>query len=414
MTDLLASVTRRPFDDGAPDDARRPLAVGAAIAGLASAGAVQLVCMAVALAGWFAADAGRYGDTKDALRIGADAWLLAHGSGLQLDQALISVLPLGLTVLCAYVTFRLGRWAGATSAVSDLRTALTGAVVLSGVYAVVAIVTAILASTGRAEPSIGRAFIGAAVLSLAAGGAGIIAGAELRGPLDQRTPDWLAAAISGATSLVTMMVAASGVLVTVALALDFGTAANVVSRLHSDLPGALLYLVVVALFVPNAVLLGGAYLLGPGFSVGTGTLVSPAAVVLGPVPAFPLLAALPDDGATPWWATWLAALPVLLAVVAAVRTVRRHPVVQYELGAVRGLAVGVLGGVAFTGLAALAGGSAGPGRMSQIGAPLGETLLAATVALGVGGLVGGVAGTCWVRRRFRRSTAESTPDTVSG
>ncbi len=407
-------MTRRATDDGSSGDARRPLALSAAAAGLAAAGAVQAVCMAVALAGWFAADAGRYGDTRDALRVGADAWLLGHGSSLQLEQALISVVPLGLTLLCAYVTFRLGRWAGETSAVGDLSTALTGAVVLSGFYGVVATVTAVLASEQGAEPSLGRAFVGAALLSLFAGGAGIIRGSDQRSVLRERTPDWLLAVTTGAVSLLMLVVAASAILVAVALLLDFGTAANVVSRLQADTPGALLYLTVVLTFVPNAVLLGGAYLLGPGFSVGTGTLVSPAAVVLGPVPAFPLLAALPDDGVTPWWTTWLAALPVLLAVVAAVMTIRRYPVVQYELGALRGLSTGVLAGVVLGGLVALAGGSAGPGRMSQIGAPLAETLLAATVALGVGGLIGGVAGTWWARRRFRRSTAGSTPDTLSG
>ena len=40
----------------------------------------------------------------------------------------------------------------------------------------------------------------------------------------------------------------------------------------------------------------------------------------------------------------------------------------------------------------------GPGRMADIGADPLPTLVAATVAMGIGGLVGGVVTTWWVRR----------------
>ena len=46
---------------------------------------------------------------------------------------------------------------------------------------------------------------------------------------------------------------------------------------------------------------GGVYLVGPGFALGTGTVVSPAEVDLGPVPALPVLAAIPADGPAPGW-----------------------------------------------------------------------------------------------------------------
>src|SRR5205085_2434701 len=95
--------------------------------------------------------------------------------------------------------------------------------------------------------------------------------------------------------------AAAAVLLSVALVLRLDTAANVLSRLHADTTGGLLYVVLVATVAPNAVLLGGSYLLGPGFAVGTGTVVSTSVVTLGPVPAFPLLAALPTDTTPSAW-----------------------------------------------------------------------------------------------------------------
>ena len=180
------------------------------------------------------------------------------------------------------------------------------------------------------------------------------------------------------------------------------------SRLHTDGPGGLMYTLVGIAFVPNAVLLAGAYLLGPGFMVGTGTLVSPTAVVLGPVPAFPLLAALPGDGPTPWWTTGLLAVPVLLAAVAARLAVRRARVDRYDAAAALGL------------------GSGSPARCCSrwwscspavLPAPAGwptsarslQTLLAGAVALGAGGLVGGVLA-CW---RVRRAAAGDPSDGAS-
>ena len=216
---------------------------------------------------------------------------------------------------------------------------------------------------------------------------------------------------AGALAGVLLMFAAGSVLLASALLLDLGSAANVLARLHTDVPGGLLYTVLVGAVAPNAVLLTGAYLLGPGFAVGTGTVVSPSAVVLGPLPSFPLLAALPDADTTPWWTSLLVGVPVAVAALAAWLMLRRHPVAGYEEGALRGLASGVLAAVLLTALVLVAGGSAGPGRMAHIGAPGLQTLGAAGVAMAAGGLVGGVVATWWQRRRALRA-ASSTAGTA--
>jgi hypothetical protein len=381
----------------------RPLALGAAVAGAVSAGSVLLGCMAVALAGWFASDAGGHGTTRDALRVATDGWLLAQGSHLHMStgavSATVGAMPLGLTLLCVYVAHRLGVWAAATSAVDDLRSLGLGAVVLAGVYALIALLCALMASTPTAEMGLLGAFGGAFLVALVGGGTGLVRGA--RDVVDWRAhvPETVRAIAAGAFATVLLLVVASSLLLAVALMLHLGTAANVLSRLHADVSGGLLYTSLVAMVAPNAVLLSGAYLLGPGFAVGTGTLVSPAAVTLGPVPAFPLLAALPHPGTPPAWLAGLVAAPVAAAVVGAVLMLRRHPVLSYEAGAGRGLGSGVVAGVLTTLLVALAGGGVGPGRMAHVGAPLLDTLVSATVAMGVGGLVAGIAATVWARRR---------------
>src|SRR5687768_7700590 len=76
MTSLL--VDRR--DRTASPRTQRPLVLIATLGGAAAALAPLLVCVAVGIIGWFAADAGAHGAPRDGMRMGAVAWLMAHGS----------------------------------------------------------------------------------------------------------------------------------------------------------------------------------------------------------------------------------------------------------------------------------------------------------------------------------------------
>lgn len=401
MTDLLEPPgTRASTETTSGDRPLRSLAIGASAAGAGSALMVLAGCLALAVVGWFASDAGGHGTTRDALRVGTDGWLLAQGAHLGLTTggvtATITAVPLGLTALSGYVAHRFGRWAAATSEVDDLRALAFGVLVLSGVYGLVALLAAVLASTAKAEPGLVGAFAGGFLLAAVGGGSGLLRGSGV----DWRSlvPEHVRAIAVGAVGAVLMLVAASSVLLAVALLADLGTAANVLSRLHADVSGGLLYTVLVAAVAPNAVLLAGSYLLGPGFAVATGTLVSPASVVLGPVPAFPLLAALPSEGVQPSWLSALVVAPVVASVAGVVLMMRRHPAFTYDTGALRGLGAGVSGGLLLTLLVMLAGGAVGPGRMADVGAGLLDTVVAATVSMGVGGLFTGIGVTWWARR----------------
>jgi hypothetical protein len=396
MTDLLT----RPRARTAPsaERSRPPLWWRAVAAGLGASLGVLALCMAVGLVAWFASDAGSHGDTRDAIRVGADAWLLAHGAGLQVDGVTLTAVPLGLTALCLLAAVRAARWAVRTSAEEDVAGTVLGGVVLVGLYSLVALVTALLAATPDARPGLGRAILGGLLVALLGGGGGLLLASPATRALLSRLPAGLRAVSCGALAALMLMVAAGSALTVVALLLDLGEAANVLSRLHPDAAGAALYTVVVAAAAPNAALLGGAYLLGPGFAVGTGTLVSPTAVALGPLPAFPLLAALPHPGVPPAWTTALLGVPVLAGLLTGLLAGRRYPARGYDVGAVRGLASGVVGGALVAGATVLAGGSVGPGRMADVGVVGLDVLAAAALALGGGGLVGGVLATWWVRR----------------
>jgi hypothetical protein len=412
MTDLLT----RPRARTAPsaERPRPPLWWRAVAAGLGASLGVLSLCMAVGLVAWFASDAGSHGDTRDAIRVGADAWLLAHGAGLHVDGVTLTAVPLGLTALCLLAAVRAARWAVRTSAPEDVAGTVLGGVVLVGLYSLVALVTALLAATPEVRPGLGPAILGGLLVALVGGGGGLLLASPATRALLGRLPVGVRAVSAGSLAALMLMVAAGAALTVVALLLDLGEAANVLSRLHPDAAGAALYTLVVAAAAPNAALLGGAYLLGPGFAVGTGTLVSPTAVALGPLPAFPLLAALPDPGLPPAWTTALLGVPVLAGLLTGLLVGRRYPTRAYEVGVLRGLASGVVGGALVTGATVLAGGSVGPGRMADVGVVGLDVLAAAVVALGGGGLVGGLLATWRVRRRgvAGPEAAEDTEDTV--
>jgi len=406
MTGLLTppSTSRSGSEPGG----LRPIVVGAALAGAAAAGAVLVACMALALVAWFSADQGSHGTTKDALRIGSDAWLLAHGSSLDVGVATVTMLPLGLTVLCGYVCFRLGRWAGVSSLAEDVCAVGLAVMVMSAVYGIVGIVVALLASIPSAQPDVGLAFGGGFLVALLGGGPGLVVGSGhlpwALGRLPEAARSVLYAGALGALAVF----AAGGALVALALLLDLGTAANVLSRLHADAAGGAFYTVLVAGLAPNAAVFGSSYLVGPGFAVGTGTAVSTGTVVLGPVPAFPLLAALPGDGPAPSWAMLLLGVPVLLGAFAGRLATRAYPCTGYDAAATRGLAGGAVGGLLLGLAMALAGGAVGPGRMRDVGPSLVEPTLAAVVALGIGGALGAVV-THW-RQGPARDGTEPTVD----
>lgn len=409
MPDLTSPARRTPAAP-VPGGTGRPPTLTVTLAALGAVGTGLFVTAAVALGGWFAADAGRYGDTRDAVRVGADTWLLGHGAGLRLDAADVTVVPLAVTLLCGYLAHRWGRRAAVRLAPLDVRAALTAAGVFAVVYAVAAMAVAVLASHPQAESSLLRTLAGGLLLALLSAGPALLGAVPPArgGTASDRLglPPVTVAVGAGALVVLMLVLATAAVVLALALLADFGLAANVLARLQAGAGGSLMYTLVGVAFVPNALLLTACYLLGPGFAVGSGTLVSPTAVVLGPVPAFPLLAALPDEGAVPGWTSWLVGLPVLLAALGTFLVGRRRPVGRVEVGAVRGLLAGVAAAVVLAVLAVLAGGSVGPGRMAEVGAGFGSVLGAALTALGGGGLVGGALAAWTTRSRERgRSTA---------
>lgn len=416
MTSLLTPPTRSAAELQAELRHRRPLALVATLGGACAALATLVVCLALGVAGWFLTDAGAHGAPRDALRAGAIGWLMAHGSGVHVRGTLVSAVPLGLTLLCAWSVWRTGHRVGDSISghgpdadrIADGErdwTVPVAALLFTVGYAVTAVVVASVAGTVETQPSVGRVMVWSVLLTGLVGGAAIAIGSGRAAIWLAWLPSTLRAAGAACRRVLVAWLAVSLLALAASLAADFSTAANVMSQLHTDAGASALYTLLSAGVLPNAALFAGSYLLGPGFAVGTGTLVSPSAVTLGPLPMFPLLAALPDAGTTPAWAPWLVLLAPLAAALGVARAQRRFPTPRWEEGAVRGLAGGVCAGLLLGLLAGLSGGAVGPGRMADVGPFAGDVTVHAVTAFGVGGLVAGLVMTWWQRRTFLASDA---------
>ena len=194
----------------------------------------------------------------------------------------------------------------------DDRTVAVGATVLTGIYVVIAVVTCVVVAQDSASPGLGRTIIGSLLIAGVAGTLGLASGTGRLDDWVERVPGWIRSIAYGALVALLLLVVAASVVVAGALLAGLNEAATVMSELHLGPGDYVMYALAIVAVAPNAVLLGAAYLLGPGFAVGTGTVVSPSVVALGPVPAFPLLAALPGSGPTPEWAMGVLAVPVVV------------------------------------------------------------------------------------------------------
>ncbi|TYL51918.1 hypothetical protein FXB39_05755 [Nocardioides sp. BGMRC 2183] len=421
MTLLPSSLSRRQAGGRSPRDSRsdaqvrqdlatrRPLVVTATLGGALAALGPLIVCLALGVVGWYLTDAGGHGQPSDALRVGAFGWLLAHGSGVVVDGVRITAIPLGITLGCAWATWRLGHRVG--EAVSghgpdarriadgerDWTVPVTVALFAAG-YVVIGVCATVLASTATTAPSLTRVIGSALGIAVVVGGPAIARGAGRAAIWTAQVPSSVRAAYGIARGILTWWLALSAVAFMVALVLDFSTAANITSQLDGGAADTVSMLALSAALAPNAVLFASSYLLGPGFVIGSGTLVSPGLVVLGPLPMVPMLAALPDSSPTPVWTPWLMVTPVLVAALIAGRALHRHPTGSWDRAAVRGCGGGILAGVLLGALTAFAGGAVGPGRMQEVGPVTTDVLLHATTALGIGGLLGALTVTAWQLR----------------
>lgn len=339
-----------------------------------------------------------------ALGTAVRAWLLSHHGALRLPSGPVGLLPLGLVALPAVLLLRSGTSLARALGVRDLAEAGRAVGALTCAYAVLVTgVTGLVGGTATVAPL--GTLLGAAVLAAVAGGVGVLRGAGLGRHAFRLLPAHARLVARAAGVAVGVLLAAGALLAGVALAAHLGAAARLSAALGPGLLSGVELLLLGLLYAPNVAVWGAAYAAGPGFAFGTGTSVSAFGVSLGPVPAFPLLAALPSGDPAPvvsW--PWLVT-PAAAGVVAGLFVARRLGTGDYGrphrpgAAGLWAVASGLAAGLAFGLVAALAGGPLGSGRLAAVGPSPWRVGLAAGVELA---LAGGLTAVLATRHAARR------------
>ncbi len=323
------------------------------------------------------------------LRTAVQGWLIAQGSGLDIEGTSIRLVPLGATALVLLLAALAARWIVADP-VEELG---PYAATVAGSCGAVAAILAAVTNTGELHTSVVRAAFGA----FAVGGIGSAVGAARK---HRRTEMlWFTdradvrAVVRGAAWGVGTLLGAAATLVVVLLTVHLDRAADLWAMLDPDAGGGVALAVMCLLSVPTLVLWATSVLIGPGFVLGTDTSVDLTGSHLGAVPGFPPLAALPAPGEFSTWVFVLGLVPLVAGVVAGFTTDPPLPgdsdsALLRRLG--HGAAAGAVAGLVVGLAVAVSGGGIGPGRMADAGPPVLTPLVVAVPVLAMGGALGAV------------------------
>jgi hypothetical protein len=348
---------------------------------------------------------GSEGNSHSVVRAGLLTFLASVHGGITIDGTPTAFLPLGLLLATGVITWRAGAaLADAAAAAGEYRSRplVRAGLLQAGSFAAACLITAQFARLGTSSVSTPKVVVAAFVLFAVTGGSALVRSSPLRALVSARLPAWLPGAARDATAVLATYLAAGTILIAGSL---IAHAASV-RYLFAHVGGGWNAVPVAALNVlaaPNAAAAALGYLAGPGFAVGAEVSATPFSGVAGPVPAFPILGALPVGPATPL--TW--ALMALAPLVAGITVARRVTRIRSAGGrlAAAGRAAAVVAPITFL-FVWQGGGGIGGGRLATVGASpwltgvgLGvETLLASGICLGVLAL--------WTALRRRRRTPD--------
>ena len=350
-------------------------------------------------------------------RASVDIWLIGHGGDMivTLDPAVaatlglagadaafqLSIAALGFAVVTVILGLRAGR------RVAETRYLLLGELVAIGTFGVLSLAVTLSALHPMARPSI----VQGAIFPTAVFAVAVVVGSMRGSGLPKETTVaplrvWLTArvrtipadlraaiatALRGGFAAATAVMGAAGVLLGVLLAINYASVVRLYEGLHTEVLGGISLTLAQLAFVPTFVIWVASWLVGPGFALGVGSSVSPIGTLVGPVPAIPILGALPTG--TGSFALVGLLVPVLAGFLAAallrpslVRALGAAPRIGWVIAT--GLGTGVVGGLILGLLAGASAGAAGPGRLQQVGPDAVSVGLWAALEIGLAATIG--------------------------
>ena len=318
-------------------------------------------------------------------------WLNAHFVAISITEGRIAgvkvpsydftLVPLGFTFLICYFIYRAGK---NLASLESLGFAWLGAISTYGLIAIAA--TSVSNSEDIVIQDVLGVFLPVVIFSLILTLSSLYADAEEVGVLRTRIRDFIsdrgqrlpwaikpviAPALRAGTAVVLALAAVSAITTALLITLNWVDAIKLYQGLQLSFMGTLVISLGQLAILPNLIIYGMSWFTGVGFSIGMGSTVSPLAVELGPLPAIPILSALPSNSDS------LMIVFVLVTLISAfVATLLVKPftaALRFDYASTTGAALALSIGIGLVAafemllLALISSGSIGPERMSQVG-----------------------------------------------
>lgn len=348
-------------------------------------------------------------------RAAADFWLLAHGTTLQVSSGEIlsvevpafalSLIPLGMTIWLARLFYNSGkRFLVATA----LWPGWLGGILVYGL-------AALLISTLSFDPAIypiawQAVFFPTGLFAIFQFLGSVFGKPDVlfEGDIVDQAPErdrirraisnfrlslhWSARSLIGpalraGSAITVMLLMVSAFTVAVLVGINWIDITRLYESVQVSVLGAIVLTAAQLMILPNLIIYGAAWFSGVGFFIGTGSWISPLGSQVGPLPALPIFGALPvgklEIGMVAIVVVLLAAFIATLAIRRSAEEIRFEFATSWSAAISLGLSIALVTAVQMGLLALLASGSAGPGRLAEVGVNVPVLMLVLFVEIAV-------------------------------
>ncbi|MBG6055552.1 hypothetical protein IWX81_001975 [Salinibacterium sp. CAN_S4] len=320
-------------------------------------------------------------------RVSVDTWLLGHGVDIAMTLDPVTAAQLGLPAAgepftltiallgFALLTVLLGIRAGRR--VAETRHRILGELVSLATFALASFAVTFTALHPDATPSLVQGTLLPTLVFAVGMAIGVRRTRNLQDDRGSSIRDWIndwpasvraivVTALRGGAAAAASVVTLAAVLTAAAILLSYARIITLYEGLHTEVLGGVTITLAQLALLPNLVIYTASWLVGPGFALGTGSAVSPLATQLGPVPAIPVLGALPPEALAFGFVGLLVPVVAGFLVGAILGPGARKKLGRGQLALVA-VGIGLVGGVVLGLLAWASTGAAGPGRLQDVG-----------------------------------------------